>query len=83
MQLFDDNAIEWMHLLGDETFDYPIDYWAAVLNARPDGHIDMLFKWESNSYCHFHRHLVATTTTVLPAVRSRCRRSSSAPVSRG
>ena len=22
MQLYDDNAIEWMHLLGDETFDY-------------------------------------------------------------
>ncbi len=65
MQLYDDNAIEWMHLVGDETFDYPIDYWAAVLNTRPDGHIDMLFRWEPNAYCHFHRHLVETTTTVL------------------
>lgn len=65
MQLYDDNAIEWMHLLGDETFDYPIDYWAAVLNARADGHIDMLFRWAPSAYCHFHRHLVETTTTVL------------------
>ena len=65
MQLFDDKEIEWIHLTGDETFDYPIDYKAAVLNVRDDGHIDMLFRWAPNKYCHFHRHLVPTTTTVL------------------
>ena len=41
------------------------DHWASVLSARSDGHIDILFRWEPNSYCHFHRHLVDTTTTVL------------------
>lgn len=65
MQLFDNNELEWLELKGDESFDYPIDYAAAVLNARDDGHIDMLFRWEPHKYCHFHRHLVATTTTVL------------------
>ena len=65
MQLFDDTEIEWLNLVDDETFDYPIDYAAAVLNARDDGHIDMLFRWAPNKYCHFHRHLVETTTTVL------------------
>ena len=65
MQLFDDNEIQWLHLTGDDTFDYPIDYKAAVLNVREDGHIDMLFRWAPNMYCHFHRHLVPTTTTVL------------------
>lgn len=65
MQLYDDKEIDWLHLEGDENFDYPIDYAAAVLNARDDGHIDMLFRWAPNKYCHFHRHLVATTTTVL------------------
>ncbi|MGR8921437.1 MAG: cupin domain-containing protein [Gammaproteobacteria bacterium] len=65
MQLIDNDTLEWMHLVGDESFDYPIDYAAAVLSARPDGHIDLLFRWAPNSYCHFHRHLVATTTTVL------------------
>ena len=65
MQLFNDNEIEWIHLIGDDTFDYPIDYKAAVLNLRDDGHIDMLFRWAPNKYCHFHRHLVPTTTTVL------------------
>ena len=65
MQLYDDKNLEWMHLVGDETFDYPIDYWAAVIDVRDDGHIDMLFRWEPNAYCHFHRHLVPTTTTIL------------------
>ena len=65
MELFDTQALDWMHLPGDETFDYPIDYSAAVLSSRGDGHIDILFRWEPNAYCHFHRHLVDTTTTVL------------------
>ena len=65
MKLFDTNSLEWIHLVGDDSFDYPIDYWASVLTARDDGHIDILFRWEPNSYCHFHRHLVDTTTTVL------------------
>lgn len=65
MQLFDNQELEWLILQDEETFDYPIDYSAAVLNVREDGHIDMLFRWAPNKYCHFHRHLVATTTTVL------------------
>ena len=65
MKLFDPDQLEWIHLEGGDAFDYPIDYWAAVLSARDDGHIDMVFRWEPNSYCHFHRHLVDTTTTVL------------------
>ena len=65
MQIYSAEDIKWGHLLGDENFDYPIDYWVAVLSARDDGHIDLLFKWEPNAYCHFHRHMVDTTTTVL------------------
>lgn len=65
MKLYDTESHAWIHLLGDDNFDYPIDYWYAVLTARDDGHIDMLFRWEPDSYCHFHRHLVDTTTTVL------------------
>ncbi len=65
MKLFDTSGLDWIHFTGDERFDYPIDYWASVLTTRPDGHIDILFRWEPNSYCHFHRHLVDTTTTVL------------------
>lgn len=65
MNLLDINANHWMHLQGDENFDYPIDYWAAVTSVRDDGHIDLLFRWEPNCYCHFHRHLVDTTSLVI------------------
>ena len=65
MKLFDINSLDWIHFTGGDSFDYPIDYWGAVLSTRADGHIDILFRWEPNAYCHFHRHLVDTTTTVL------------------
>lgn len=65
MDLFDTDKLEWIHLLGGDEFDYPIDYWGAVLNVKDDGHIDILFRWEPNAYCHFHRHLVDTTSLVL------------------
>ena len=65
MELFATEQMKWGHLLGDENFDYPIDYWVTVLSSRDDGHIDLLFRWEPDSYCHFHRHMVDTTTTVL------------------
>ena len=65
MKLLDTGSLDWIHFTGGDSFDYPIDYWASVLSTRADGHIDMLFRWEPNSYCHFHRHLGDTTTTVL------------------
>ncbi|MDJ0867083.1 MAG: hypothetical protein QNK03_13320 [Myxococcota bacterium] len=65
MQLLDTDSLSWVHLPGDESFGYPIDYWGAIVSARPDGHVDVVFRWEPNSYCHFHRHLVDTTSVVL------------------
>ena len=38
----------------------------AVLGSQPDiGRLDLLIRWAPNSYCHFHRHVAATTTLVL------------------
>ncbi len=65
MRLLDTDSLDWVRLEGGDGFEYPIDYSFSVLSARPDGHIDVAFRWEPNSYCHFHRHLVDTTTTVL------------------
>jgi hypothetical protein len=63
---FNPDSIEWIHLEGGPNFDYPIDYWIAVLGAQPDeGRIDFLVKWEPDAYCHFHRHLGETTSLVL------------------
>lgn len=58
--------IKWIHLEGGSDFDYPIDYWIAVLGAQPEaGRIDFLVKWEPDAYCHYHRHVGATTSMVL------------------
>jgi hypothetical protein len=60
------NSLKWIHLEGGPDFDYPINYWLAILGARPEaGGIDFLAKWEPDLYCHFHRHLGDTTTLVL------------------
>ena len=65
MNLYDNDALRWKHYTGSDKFDYPIDYWSALLSARVDGHVDLLYRWEPNSYCHFHRHSADTTSLVL------------------
>lgn len=63
---FSTDNIEWIHLEGGDDFDFPIDYWMAVLGARPsEGRFDFLVKWEPDSYCHYHRHAAQTTSIVL------------------
>lgn len=60
------DAIEWQHIVGTPRFNYPIDYWVAVLGVQPEkGQIDFLSRWEPNAYCHYHRHLGEVTILVL------------------
>ena len=60
------DAIQWQRVLGSPKFDYPIDYWVAILGTQPElGRIDFLSKWEPNAYCHYHRHLGAMSVLVL------------------
>ena len=65
MNLLNFAGLKWRRFTGDERFDYPIDYSAALLSLREDGHIDLLYKWEPHCYCHFHRHTAHTTSVVL------------------
>ncbi|NCF33884.1 MAG: hypothetical protein GWP50_09995 [Proteobacteria bacterium] len=65
MNLYDNNNLRWKHYTGNDKFNYPINFWSALLNARADGHVDLLYRWEPNSYCHFHRHSAHTTSVVL------------------
>ena len=63
---FKTGDITWHHLLGNPNFDYPIDYWIAVLGGNiAAGRVDFLVKWEPDAYCHYHRHIGASTTLVL------------------
>ena len=65
MNLFENQDLRWKRYTGNDRFDYPIDYSAALLRAHEDGHVDLLYKWAPNAYCHFHRHTAITTSTVL------------------
>ena len=60
------DPITWTRAIGSAKFDYPIDYWTAILGVQPElGRIDFLSRWEPNAYCHYHRHIGPTTTLVL------------------
>ena len=65
MNLLGQTDLKWRRYTEDEDYGYPVDYAAALLSAREDGHIDVLYRWAPNCYCHFHRHAAATTSVVL------------------
>ena len=65
MNLFENDNLRWKHFTGSDRFDYPIDFYSALLSVRPEGHIELPYWWEPNSYCHFHRHTANTTSLVL------------------
>lgn len=63
---FNADHIAWKRLEGGEAFDYPIDYWVALLGTdKETGRADFLVKWEPGAYCHFHKHTGSTTVLVL------------------
>ena len=63
---YNTEAIQWQRVIGSPKFDYPIDYWVAILGANLEtGRIDFLSKWEPNAYCHYHRHLGPMLVLVL------------------
>lgn len=57
---------EWLNFGADPRFEYPIDYGIRILGWSAETQsVDFLGRWAPNSYCHFHRHLGATTSLVL------------------
>ena len=36
-----------------------------MLDAREDGHVDLLYRWDPHSACHLHRHTAAVSSLVL------------------
>ena len=65
MNLLNDKSLKWKRYTEGEDFDYPIDYSDTVLDAREDGRLEILVKWEPNCYCHFHRHTAEISSLVL------------------
>ena len=65
MNLLNNKSLKWKRYTEGEDFDYPIDYSDAILDAREDGRLEILVKWEPNCYCHFHRHTAEISSLVL------------------
>ena len=62
MNLLEHEGLRWKHFSGEAQFDHPISYWGAVLDAREDGHVDLLYRWDPHSACHLHRHTAAVSS---------------------
>ena len=65
MNLLNNKNLKWKHYNEGDRFDYPIKYSESILDAREDGRLEILVKWEPNCYCHFHRHTAETSSVVL------------------
>ncbi|MDB0009591.1 hypothetical protein N9E65_00025 [Gammaproteobacteria bacterium] len=65
INLFKNEDLYWKRFQDGDDFDYPIDYSAALLNANQDGHVNILYRWEPDCYCHFHRHTAEVSSVVL------------------
>jgi hypothetical protein len=65
-EVYPGDQLNWVRVTGTPRFDYPIDYWVAVLHIdEEEGRIDFLSRWEPESYCHYHRHIGETSLLVL------------------
>ena len=65
MMLLENKNLQWTHFAGGEQFGTPVGYWAAPLSIRDDGHVDVLYRWEPNTACHYHRHIAPISSLVL------------------
>ena len=63
--LLDIDSLSWTHYQEAEDYPYPVSYWGNILTIDSAGHISVLYRWDPDKYCHFHRHLCETTSVVL------------------
>ena len=59
-----DNLV-WTHYSEESGYAFPVSYWGTILDIDDSGHLSVLYRWDPHSFCHFHRHLCATTSLVL------------------
>lgn len=65
MDLFDIDQFDWKHYQSSGPGSFKIDYWSTILRADESGRVELLYRWEPNAHCHFHRHRAHTTSIVL------------------
>ena len=42
MDLINNDQLQWKRFVGDNKFDYPIDYSTAVLDVNENGHLSLI-----------------------------------------
>ena len=57
--------LTWAQCSEDADHPFPVSYWGTILDIDDVGHISVLYRWDPEHFCHFHRHLCATTSLVL------------------
>ena len=63
--LLQQEHLTWAHYSEDANYPFPVSYWGTILDIDDAGHISVLYRWDPEHFCHFHRHLCATTSLVL------------------
>jgi len=57
--------LTWAQCSEDADHPFPVSYWGTILDFDDMGHISVLYCWDLEHFCHFNRHLCATTSLVL------------------
>ena len=65
VDLLNNEKLSWKDYGPEDRFNCPIGYGGALLGHDGQGHIDLVYRWEPQKYCHFHRHLCDIRSTVL------------------
>ena len=64
MDLLNNTDLVWKRYQ-DTSLGRIVDYSGAVLAVHDDHHVDVLYRWAPNAFCHFHRHFAPATSLVL------------------
>ena len=63
--LLQQDKLIWKHYSEDENHPFPVSYWGSILDIDDVGHVSALYRWAPGQFCHFHRHVCATTSILL------------------
>ena len=63
--LLQQENLTWAHYSEGADYPFPVSYWGTILDIDDAGHLSVLYRWDPEHFCHFHRHLCATTSLVL------------------
>jgi len=65
MDILNNNNLNWHTYTDLSDPRYPIDYADAVLSVSEDGRLEIVVKWQPNSFCHFHHHTADASSVIL------------------